>query len=200
MEEFVGTKESAKKLYKKVRKNYRRWLYGNSIMSIFILICFAFFIRIYMEGGLSFDTIILSLGVCFIPIIASCISRAVAVSGGREVLMNRDSDKLVLYDDYFVMEYVPTLTETKDYALIRYVVYYSDIHKLESYHEKGFAKICCDYSIQKYQSENDLKPASIETRIGDAFIVYEYYNNFNKFMSKVCQRSKINIEKKSENH
>lgn len=50
MEEFVGTKESAKKLYKKVRKNYRRWLYGNSIMSIFILICSAFFLGFIWKG------------------------------------------------------------------------------------------------------------------------------------------------------
>lgn len=104
-----------------------------------VLICIAviagLFIWVSKNGGVSFDALVVSIGISFVPFLLLCFMRAIAISGGREVLFNRISDQLVLKENDFSMEYIPQARETAEFGHIIYQMEYRQIKALIDYRE-----------------------------------------------------------------
>ncbi len=105
-QEFKANRKNEKRLYKRIRKKYKRWTYGNMGVLICIAVIAGLFIWVSKNGGVSFDALVVSIGISFVPFLLLCFMRAIAISGGREVLFNRISDQLVLKENDFSMEYI----------------------------------------------------------------------------------------------
>ncbi len=192
MQEFTASVKNEKKLYRKVRKKYRRWVVGNIGVMICIGLMVAIFALIINKSGAEFtlDILVVGIGVCFIPLLIALFCRALAVSGGREVLLNRLADKVVLTEKYLFMEYVPHARETVEFDYVRYRMKYEDIEMLEYQEEKGRLKIAGYYQILRYrQIKFGETPDNfvVENVTNRPFYLYAHYDSFDECM-KLIQR------------
>lgn len=193
MKEFIAKKNSDKRLYKEIRKNYKRWTYGN----IGMLVCIGAMVYLFkwvMEGsgmGVTSEVFVVSMSLSFIPLIVGIICRAFAISGGREVLMNRISDKIVLSEDCLYMEYIPCTREIVGFDYIRYCIRYSDIKSLDYQEKKRRIKITGPYQISQYRQINlgDIEGnVEVEYVDGHPFYIYAHYNSFDECLSQIYKK------------
>ena len=189
-QEFKANRKNEKRLYKRIRKKYKRWTYGNIGVLICIAVIAGLFIWVSKNGGVSFDALVVSIGISFVPFLLLCFMRAIAISGGREVLFNRISDQLVLKENDFSMEYIPQARETAEFGYIIYQMEYRQIKALIDYRELGYVEV--------YGS---IRFADIIRRIGEMFREMFRWNTSMKNHFDYTDIMKImkNVWKKSVN-
>lgn len=193
MQEFAADRRREKQLYRRIRKKYKRWIYGNIGMLVCILMIVLIFLWISARvGGFTPEVFVVGAGVSFFPFLFGCICRAWAGSGGREVLLNRISDKVVLAADYMAMEYIPHARETAEFGYISYKIYYADIETLEYQEDKGRLKISGSYTITRYrQAAQGEMPGNVqkENVTDRPFYLYEHYNGIEECIKQIAGRS-----------
>ena len=186
MKEYKSSKNSEKKLYKKVRKNYKRWKYGNLGVLVFTTLIICIFIWIFKNVGVSLDSIIVGIGVNFVPFLTTCFMRAIAVSGGREILMNREDNTICLYKDKLVIGYKSGRLDVKDYDYVEVEMFYSDILNLDNRQNLGFFDLSGYYSIKRFKHSKNDKPI-IEHRSDPPLRVYCSYTNMQEVISEISK-------------
>lgn len=167
-----------------------------------VLICIAviagLFIWVSKNGGVSFDALVVSIGISFVPFLLLCFMRAIAISGGREVLFNRISDQLVLKENDFSMEYIHQARETAEFGCIIYQMEYRQIKALIDYRELGYVEVYGEYQIRRYhQADRGDAPGNVqvEHKYEEPFRLYGHYENYEKCMEEISKRSGIQIKK-----
>lgn len=201
-QEFKANRKNEKRLYKRIRKKYKRWTYGNIGVLVCLAVIVGLFIWVGKNGGVSFDALVISIGISFVPFLLLCFMRAIAVSGGREVLFNRISDQLVLKENDFSMEYIPQAREMVAYGYIIYQMEYRQIKALVDYRERGYVEVYGEYQIRRYhQADMGDVPGNVqvEHKYEEPFRLYGHYENFEKCMEEISKRSGVQIKEGSYN-
>lgn len=197
-QEFKANRKNEKRLYKRIRKKYKRWTYGNMGVLICIAVIAGLFIWVSKNGGVSFDALVVSMGISFVPFLLLCFMWAIAISGGREVLFNRISDQLVLKENDFSMEYIPQARETAEFGYIIYQMEYRQIKALIDYRELRYVEVYGEYQILRYhQADREEAPGNVqvEHKYEEPFRLYGHYENYEKCMEEISKRSGIQIKK-----
>ena len=125
-----------------------------------------------------------------------CFMRAIAISGGREVLFNRISDKLVLKEDDFSMEYIPQPREMVEYGYVVYQMEYRQIKSLVDYRERGYVEVYGEYQIRRYhQADMGDVPENVqvEHKYEEPFRLYGHYENFEECIKEISERSGVQM-------
>lgn len=196
MQEYIADLKEQKYIYRKIRKKYKRWVYGN----IGMLLCISLIIVVFLwisdrSGEFTMEVFIVGTAVNLFPFLIGSMCRAWAISGGREITW-RKSEKIILSDDSFIMEYVPKRIRIMDPEQICYKIRYSDIKSMEYQEDKMCLKVCGDYQIVCYLRKNlGDSPGNMEiTEIIDKpFYLYSYYEHFNECMEQIARKTGINI-------
>lgn len=186
MKEYKSSKSREKKLYKKVRKNYKRWKYGNLGVLIFTIVIIGIFLWIFKNVGVSLNSIIVGIGVNFVPFLITCFMRAVAVSGGREILLNRENNTICLYEDKLVVGYKPGRLDVQDYDYVEVEMLYSDILTLDNKQHLGYFDLSGCYVIKRFKQFQNDNP-SIEHRSDPPLRVYCSYTNMQEVISEISK-------------
>lgn len=201
MREFISTKRDEKKLWRRVRRKYKRYLYWNviTIICVIIMLLISRWVIVGGEQGINFDVLVLCVGVNFIPFIITCICRAIAISGGSEVLLNRVYNKVVVSDSYFKLEYKPSLKmqEVEGY-FVEDIMDFSSINKIENNVDKGYVEIYGFHEIRRsfvsngtYFSDKSFSKNSSEGSIR----LYSSYKNFEDCIRLISLRSGVIVKK-----
>lgn len=194
MTEFIANQKNGKKLYRKVRKNYKRWKYGMLLSACILLYIISriFWVLQNAEGAPAVETAIISAGVVLVPVIVLLLVYSAAISGGREVLMNRLQDKLILTENLLVMEYVPHSRETTEYDRIQYRMKYVSISEMTYERRHGRLRVSGPYEIRKYRNfaMGDMDGNVSRQNVEDGqFYLYAYYHDFEGFLQKIQKKT-----------
>ena len=186
MKEYKSSKSREKKLYKKVRKNYKRCKYGNLGVLIFTTLIICIFIWIFKNVGVSLDSIVVGIGVNFVPFLFACFMRAIAVSGGREILLNRENNTICLYEDRLVVGYKPGRLDVQDYDYVEVEMFYSDILSIDNRQNLGFLDLSGCYVIKRFKHSQSDKNI-IEHRSDPPLRIYCSYTNMQEVISEISK-------------
>lgn len=191
MREYIADKKLGKKLYHQKRKLYKRYKIGMIAMLVFLLLMILLNLRNVQEAESNYQMIeILFVGIGFdvVFIIGACFARALAISGGREVLMSRMSEKCMFTDDYFVLAYVPHVHETTQYERIQFQIRYSDIEKIEEEDLVGRLAIYGAYKTLKYRTVNSEERVDSYMVSDMPLYVYGYYEEFDSLKKELRKK------------
>lgn len=191
MKEYIADKKLGKKLYYQKRKLYKRYKIGMIIMVVFLLLMIVINLRNVQEAENNYQIVeILFVGIGFdiVFVIGACLARALAISGGREVMMSRLSEKCMFTDNHFVLEYVPHVHETTEYERIQFQIKYSDIEKIEEEDLVGRLAIYGAYKTLKYRTVNSEERVDSYIVSDMPLYVYGYYEEFDSLKKELRKR------------
>lgn len=155
MREFVANKKEEKKLYKKCRKNYKRYKIGSVITCLLIAAIILFDIIMVSRGESTREMAeIMIVCLCFDIFfgIGTAIVWEAAISGGREVLMNRLEEKCTFFDDHFEIDYVPNpAIKISEYKHVALRMFYENVTSVDDeLKDHGRLALSGKYEILKY--------------------------------------------------
>lgn len=188
MKEYVADRKIGKALYKRTKKLYKRYKYGMLVIALILLIMLIFNARILMRAENASqisEIMILILGEDILFLLAAALVRALAISGGREVLMSRLAERCFFTERSFVLEYVPNAHETTTYKCIRFEFDYQDIRQIVYEEQFGRLALRGSYKVYKYRtrnSENDMESYTISDM---PLYVYGYYQEFEEVKNRL---------------
>lgn len=194
MREFTADRKVGKKLYKRCRKNYKRYRVG-SIITLILIAAIVIFDAMMVSHGENAREMaeIMIVCLCFdiVFFIVTAIVWAAAVSGGRDVLMNRLSEKCTFYDDRFEIEYVPNpAVETSEFKRIVFKMPYGNVTGVsDEVRERGKLVISGRYEILKYRS-SDMWDSKVERTVeyNLPISIYAYYIDFEEMYREFSMR------------
>lgn len=192
MKEYKSTIKSEKQLYKSVRKNFKRWKYCNAGVLFLLLIMIVMQLWIFKNSEVSINALIVGIGMNFVPFLILCFLRATAVSGGREILLNRKDNTLTLKDTSLIVSYTPSLVESTDFSYVEIEMGYSNINKIECHKELGYVELYGGYVIKRFKSIQDIKPVT-EHLSNPPLKLYYSYNNLSEAIKCISSYSGIQV-------
>lgn len=192
MKEYKSTIKSEKRLYKSVRKNFKRWKYCNAGVLFLILIMVGMQLWIFKNSEVAINAIIVGIGINFVPFLILCFLRATAVSGGRDILLNRKNNILTLNTTSLVISYTPSLVESTDFSYVEIEMRYSDINKIECHKELGYVELYGEYVIRRFKSIQGIKPVT-EHLSSPPLKLYYSYNNMSEAIEYIGGYSGIHV-------
>lgn len=190
MQEYIADKEIGKKLYRQKRKLYKRYKIGMVSMTVFLLVMlFINFILVQKAENMYqiIENLFIGIGIDVFFVIGAGLSRALAISGGREVMMSRVREKCVFTEHYFILEYVPHVHETTEYECIQFRIKYRDIQKMIDEDMLGRLAVYGEYETLKYRTINSEQHMTSYMVSDMPLYVYGYYREFD-FIKRELQR------------
>lgn len=188
MQEFVADKKIGKKLYKQKRKQYARYKTGMTAAALLVigLIAVNFFILMHASDSRQvLEGLLIGIGFDVVFFIGICFARALAVSGGREVLMSRMAERCWFTEEAFILEYIPGMHERAGCKKIQYRMEYRDMEKVTDDSVHGRMALFGKYTVLKYQ-ELDENRASDSYEVSDMPVyIYEYYKDYDLLKNKL---------------
>lgn len=194
MEQFTADQKLGKKLYRSVRRNFKRWRYGMISSFAFLLLGAgeAVWTIKKASGAGAGGIFVIAVAAVFLPALFACFSYAAAISGGREVLGNRIGERIIFADSYLILEYVPHARETTVYDRIQYRVPYDRVTGLVYQRRLGRLQISGDYEVRKYRSysRGDVPENMARQEVdGTPFYLYAYYEDFDRLLASLRNRT-----------
>lgn len=193
MKEYVADQKTGKALYKRTKRLYKRYKYGMLVMVLILLIMIVSNVRILMRveniSQIS-EIMILILGEDVLFLLVAALVRALAISGGREVLMSRLAEKCFFTEGSFVLEYVPNAHETTAYECIRFKFDYQNIQQIVNEEQFGRLALYGPYKVYKYRTRNSERGMDSYVISDIPLYVYGYYKEFDEIKTKLLHEVK----------
>lgn len=186
---FVADPKMGRSIWKRIRKEFRRYQYGHQviglILGLMLLQTWLLFRR--MEHPSQFEGIlILALALDSFYLIAAALVRALAVSGGREVLMARTAESCSFTERALIIKYVPNIRELARYDRIRYTLPYFRIREVKEEWNKCRIVLYGTYEAAKYRKgENEPDTCSVVS--DQPLFLYGYYPEFEEIRARLME-------------
>ena len=191
MNEYYLSEQKEHALVKIVCRTTKKWIIGNIVAVVFGVIGAVLVILILTTGGVSAESLALSLAALLIPVIGVLISLAIARTGGRDILFARLGEKACLTDTELVESYTPRFKTIDTATLVENHITYSSITGV--IHEKS-----CRYVIY-----GDVKTvrygASAETVVtqNDKIVLYDYFEDMPELLANLMKKCNVQIKEES---
>lgn len=132
------------------------------------------------------EILVLALAVDGLYLIAAALVRALAISGGREILMARAAESCSFTERALIIEYVPNVRESAQYNRIRYILPYFRIRTIEEERDKGRIVLYGTYEVTKYRKRaNEPDTHFIVSDL--PIFLYEYYPEFEEIRARLME-------------
>lgn len=188
MKEYIADQKIGKTLYKRTKKLYKRYKYGMLVIALIIAVMIVSNVRMLLRAeNMSQipEIMILVIGEDILFLLAVAIVRALAISGGREVLMSRLAEKCFFTEESFVLEYVPNAHETTAYECIKFKFDYKDIRQIINEEQFGRLALYGPYTVYKYRTRDSESGMDSYVISDMPLYVYGYYKEFDQIKNKL---------------
>ncbi len=191
MKEYVADKKLGKKLYRLKRKNFKRYKIGLLVSLVMLFIIVSINILLAGKGESStqsLENVIVGIGFCIIPFFIGILAYALAITGGREVLMSRIEERCIITKEQILVQYIPNPHETTVYKKIVFQINREDIDKIVEEERYGRMVIYGHYRMLKYRNINDQMAAESLYITDMPLYIYGYYKDFNAMKTELLLR------------
>lgn len=186
---FVADPKWGKSIWKQIRKQFRRYQYGHQAICLILGHMLGTDVALFrrMEHQSQFgEILVLALAVDGLYLIAAALLRALAISGGREILMARAAESCSFTERALIIEYVPNARESAQYNRIRYTLPYFRIREVKEEWNKCRIVLYGTYEVAKYRKgENEPDTCSVVS--DQPLFLYEYYPEFEGIRTRLME-------------
>lgn len=186
---FVADPKMGRSIWKQIRKQFRRYQYGHQVICLILGLMLGTDVVLFrrMEHPSQFgEILVLALAVDGLYLIAAALVRALAVSGGREILMARAAESCSFTERTLIIEYVPNVRELARYDRIRYTLPYFRIREVKEEWNKCRIVLYGTYEVAKYRKgENEPDTCSVVS--DQPLFLYEYYPEFEGIRTRLME-------------
>lgn len=200
--------KAEKKLGRTIRYKYKRFRVSMIFCAAFLLMIIAGCLYIIHEAGDELDglfeqgifmALLLMFGFNILPIIGFLVSYWAGISGGRDILLCRRNEQIILFDREMKIQYSPIYRKVEDGEFVEKTIPYDRIQEMVYDRKFQRLEITTDYTYKLWRSLQlgDQSSNTVSSHYENAEIkIYHCFENMQDLMNRLSMAAGKQIQMK----